>query len=64
MIHDYLFTVIFSNAYTLSVDLDGSHSHTFKLLKVIELLTFDGTVVCDGVRGGSRFLLLGSSKER
>jgi hypothetical protein len=43
----------FSNAYALSIGLGGSYGHTFKLLKVIELIHFDGVIVRDGVRGGS-----------
>jgi hypothetical protein len=43
----------FSNQYAFSIGLGGSHVHAIKLLKLSELVKFDGIVVCNGVRGSS-----------
>ena len=43
----------FSQLYAIQIDLGGAYGHSFKKLKIDELVYFDGVVVRDGVRGGS-----------
>jgi hypothetical protein len=43
----------YSNTYAFSIGMGGSYGHSFKLLKLAELVHFDGVVIRDGVRGGS-----------
>ena len=43
----------FLQLYAIQIDLGGAYGHSFKNLKIDELVHFDGVVVRDGVRGGS-----------
>ena len=43
----------FSQLYAIQSDLGGAYGHSFKNLKIDELVHFDGVFVIDGVRGGS-----------
>jgi hypothetical protein len=43
---------LFSNLYAFSIGLGRSYGDAFKLLKLCELVKFDGIVVCDGIQGG------------
>ena len=50
----YAESVKFSNVYAmLELGLGTTYGHEFKVLDLPELVKFDGTVVRDGVRGGS-----------
>ena len=43
----------FSNLYAAQIGLGGSYGHEFKSISIPELVHFDGTLIRDGVRGGS-----------
>jgi hypothetical protein len=48
----------FSNLYALQIAFGGACGHLFKMLKLDELVHFDGVIIQDGVRG-SRKLFTG-----
>ena len=43
----------FCNKYCADLGLGGAYGHSFKQVKLDELVHFDGVVIRDGVRGGS-----------